>query len=63
MSDDAKNPTNESGGPEGAQPDMTRRKILYAAPVIVSQRLFNSLTGCGKVDPTVQSCSLVAMTS
>ena len=62
MSDHSKDP-NDDQGAEGEQPNMTRRKILYVAPVIMSQRLFNSLTGCGKVDPTVQSCSLVALSS
>jgi hypothetical protein len=62
MSDDSRDRENEPL-PERTQPDVTRRRILYVAPVLMSQRLFNSLTGCGKVDPTLQSCALVALTS
>jgi hypothetical protein len=49
--------------PDEEKPDMSRRKLMYAAPVLMSQRLFNAVTGCGKVNPTVQSCSLVSFSS
>jgi hypothetical protein len=61
MSDDTKKARDESQ-PE-SQPDLARRKLVYAAPVLVSQRLFNAVTGCGKVNPNVQSCALVAFSS
>jgi hypothetical protein len=57
MSDD-----NNKKSDEGV-PDMGRRKLVYAAPVVLTQRLFNAVTGCGKVNPTVQSCSLVSFSS
>jgi hypothetical protein len=59
VSDDEK----ESPPPPSERPDMTRRKLMYAAPILMSQRLFNGVTGCGKANPGVHSCTVVAMHS
>jgi hypothetical protein len=47
----------------GEVPDTERRRFLYAAPVILTARLFNSVAGCGRSSPTDRSCSLLPRTS
>jgi hypothetical protein len=45
----------ESG--EGAKDaQLGRRKLLYAAPVVMSQSMFYALAGCGKAQPQQLNC-------
>ncbi len=36
--------------------DVTRRKLLWVAPAIMSRRLIYASSGCGKGDPFVTAC-------
>jgi hypothetical protein len=35
---------------------VTRRKLVYVAPLIMSRRLFYRASGCGKTNPGQLSC-------
>jgi hypothetical protein len=35
---------------------ISRRKLVYAAPVLMSKKLFYRASGCGKVNPLQRSC-------
>ena len=35
---------------------VSRRKLVYAAPLLMSKRLFYRAAGCGKINPLQKSC-------
>jgi hypothetical protein len=58
MTERAKSPSGSAdAAPEKEESvDVSRRKLVYAAPILMSQRLFYRQSGCGKVDPLQRSC-------
>jgi hypothetical protein len=48
--------TNASRDAEAKDPQLGRRKLLYAAPAIMSQSMFYALAGCGKAQPQQLNC-------
>ena len=61
MSDDARKPPDRGDDDQGVV--LSRRKLVYAAPMVVTAHLFNSLAGCGKSSPTVRQCRVIARLS
>jgi len=51
--DDRKDPEPQ---PEQERERLTRRKLVYVAPLLMSKRLFYRASGCGKVNPLQRSC-------
>lgn len=39
-----------------ALPKMSRRKLTYVAPALVSRAMFYGAAGCGKGDPRIFAC-------
>jgi hypothetical protein len=60
MSDRISQGEGSSAAPEvSAEADgvvISRRRLVYAAPVLMSKRLFYRQSGCGKVNPLQRSC-------
>jgi hypothetical protein len=63
MSEDSNNPPQDEAAAHEDGVDLGRRKLVYVAPVILTQRLFSAAAGCGKVNPTTQACYLVSLGS
>jgi hypothetical protein len=63
-------PTNE-GTPtkqpaqagDGGPQDMSRRKLVYAAPMLVSASMLYQQTGCGKANPRTAACQRIRRNS
>jgi hypothetical protein len=52
---------DEAGSEDSATPGISRRKLMYASPAILSERLIYALAGCGKGDPRLTPCQQAPM--
>jgi hypothetical protein len=46
----------ESDETESEEPDVSRRKLLWAAPLIMTRSLIYASAGCGKGSRFIQQC-------
>jgi hypothetical protein len=56
MSDDNKADQSDTSS---ERISLTRRKLGYVAPVLVSRAMMYGAAGCGKADPRTISCQVV----
>jgi hypothetical protein len=53
-------PTEDESQEQGSA-GISRRKLMYASPAILSERLIYALAGCGKGDPRQTPCQITPM--
>jgi hypothetical protein len=56
--DDRLKDSRQNDQSEGEGQVLTRRKLVYVAPILMSRRLFYRAAGCGKVDPLKRNCAI-----